>query len=254
MKRLFVLLLVIVLVFTAAGCSGGQKTKTGPQETVRDTTDKIKDDTGKETAKPEKKEEQTVVKDFWKSLAIYDLATLFQELAYAYSVTKSDGKTSVSNLEFTVLAEKEIDGAKAYQIRYALLQENKETVIEFWAGKKSILEATINGQAVEGMDLLNVTVTLSSYMQAFIVSDVWAALLSKPDMAAMLGWKKVDEGAQTVNLGAGNITVRHSRYEVGNAEYSFGVTAIGGKNVFVNYKAYHQGSTYEYTVSRLIPR
>lgn len=259
MKRWLVLLLLLAATCMVVGCAGGDE-DAGPegQEATAETDEAAMDDlVEEEPVEPAEVDSDAAgIDDFAQLNSVTDFAVRFQEMEYSYSSLSADGVEITNRYTFSVLDEKVENGLKAHQIQFIQTGDEDETSIECWVDEDGeVLEATVDGEEVEGMALDMVGVSFYSFISPFVLSSVWEPVLTSQEARELMNWKITDEGSKSKDLGAGSVPIQFYELETENETGYFEVANIGGQSLFVNYKTTNQqGNTYELNVTRLVPK
>lgn len=258
--QIFVLLMVMVMIFSVVGCSSSDEPNLPNVPIVPE--DENDDEEEKEnTGDPEDKEntgdaDSGFSDDFLELTNTFHLASNFSELEYTYSVTDASNQKDVTEYAFDVLDEKSVDGKTAYHISFKRSSNGNQSTTECWVNEEQVLAVIEDGEEVtDELKLMQTNNTLNTLMAPFIFTVVYEEILLKPQVRTIMGWTLEDEGTKSVVLSGRSYTVYY--FELlsrGGENAYFEVASIGGKNIFLSYETTKEGKHYMFNIVHMISR
>lgn len=247
MKRLPVVLLIVALVVAVSGCSA---ILDRAADEVSERIDDIAGQNGDVDEEPaETTDEEALVEgDFYSVGSIFDFGNYFKEVEYTFS--EGDWENVYS---YSLLGEETVSGVETTHMMIAYDEE----VWELWvSGDQDIVRAVIDDQVFEGEQAEMLGFQFMALMAPFMMMMGWEEAFSDMEAMEYFGWRVVDQGTASRDLGAGNVPVSTFEIQVAGVDgtFSYEIADIQGRNFFIGWKIVEDGRTSEFKVTKLIPR
>jgi hypothetical protein len=250
MKYWLVLLLLVAMLFSSAGCSfifdrAKDKALEGISDVVGDLEDIADDseDVSEEPAQPAG-DDALVEGDFYQIETVFDFARHFKEVEYTFDN---------DSLNYTFIGEEEVNGVQAYHLQITTTND----LIELWVHEEEIVKAIFNDVVYEGEEAEAMGMMTAGFMWPFMMMTGWDDAFTDLEEMSWLGWKVTDQGTTSRNLGAGNVPVNTFEIEVASSGETliYEIAKIGGRNVFIGWEVVEDGgATTMFKITKLIPQ
>lgn len=224
MRRLLGVLLVLVLAF-AVGCSSSDK---------EDENNKIPG-------------EAYVSGEFYNISTPLDMTRYFVEAVYTFNIDYED-RDEDRDGSYLCLGEDED------AIGVSLEFPQRSQVWEFWLDEDgNITDVQVEGETADIDVEAEAETIYADFTAPFAMTQRWIPPLTDVDAFVDAGWQLSNARTLIRDLGIGNMNVDVFWFKNQDGdEFYFEVVKYGDLNVFVSYEVTEEGTTYSFTLSRLI--
>lgn len=262
MKRWLALLLVVIMVFSTAACSG--KSGTGTGDPGKDVEDPGKDvDPGNEPGKTG----AAIDGEFYVYEDMFDVFKFFKEIKFSYTNEPAEGDTSAYSFAYVYTGEEEVsytledvdhvDNTKRYRI--TILEDGEETILDVWFNEAGdLVKAGTEGDYWSGDFASLALLTFAFHLMPFYMyNDGFGEVFTKEGGLESSGWHIHEHNSTTKNFGSGNVKVESYRFSwiwlAADLIYDWEVAEVGGKYLFTRWKTKIGEGISEMIVEKLIP-